>query len=190
MSRTIPQAEVLKPSVLNVGLAKASPETPKASMEIPKVPTDRPKLSTEPLQAAAPTAVTPEIDYQAFALASGATVKALLQASEVMMKGMAAVGQEMSEFASQRIRENVERSESLLHCTDPTAAFGLHCDFAQKATQQYLEEAGRLMALATQLTGKCWEPLQTFTQETAAQAAERATRATAGGADDMSRRKA
>jgi hypothetical protein len=190
MSRTIPQAEVLKPSVLNVGLAKPSPETPRASMEIPKPPTGRPMTSAEGPQMAAAESITPAIDYQAFALASGASVKALLQASDVMMKGMMAVGQEMSEFANVRMRENVERSQSLLQCTDPTEAFGLHCNFAQKATQQYLEEAGRLMALTTQLTGKCWEPLQTYTQETVARAAESATGEAAAGTEDKPHGKA
>jgi phasin family protein len=190
MSRTIPQEEVLKPSVLNVGLAKASAETPKASMGIPKVPTDRPKMSTETPPAAAAAPLMPEIDYQAFALASGATVKALLQASDVMMKGMMAVSQEMSEFANKRMHENMERSQSLLHCTDPSSAFGLQCDFAQKATQQYLEEAGRLMALATQLSGKCWEPLQTYTQETVARAAETASSEAPAATDEKTRRKA
>jgi hypothetical protein len=113
----------------------------------------------------------PEIDNRTFALASGASMNALLQASDAMMKGMMAVGQEMTEFASARIRENVERSETLMQCADPVSAFGLQCSFAQKATQQYLEEAGRLMALATQLTAKSWEPIQTCARETLGQTA-------------------
>ena len=171
MSRTTPQAEVFKPSVLNAGLPKESREVPKASMAKPKTLAERPKPSAEIPQAAAPAAGMPEIDYRTFALASGASMNALLQASDAMMKGMMAVGQEMTEFASARIRENVERSETLMQCADPVSAFGLQCNFAQKATQQYLEEAGRLMALATQLTAKSWEPIQTCARETLGQAA-------------------
>lgn len=114
----------------------------------------------------APPAMMPDIDYQAIAMASGTTVQALMRASDAMLSGMMALGQEMTAFANARLRENVERSESLLHCTDPAEAFGLHCSFAQKATQHYLEEANRIVSLATEMNGKCWEPIQECTKET------------------------
>jgi len=188
MSRTTPQAEVFKPSVLNAGLPKEPRGMPKASTENPKAATERPRPSAETPQAATPVAGMPEIDYRAFALASGASMHALLQASDAMMKGMMAVGQEMTEFASARIRENVERSETLMQCADPVSAFGLQCNFAQKATQQYLEEAGRLMALATQLTGKCLEPIQTYTKETLGQTVSGGASESAAETDSKARR--
>lgn len=123
----------------------------------------------EPLHAAkAETlhATIPPIDYQAMAAASGTTLQAFMRASDAMLKGMIALNQEMTEFTNARLRQNVERSETLLRCADPAAAFNLQCDFAHKATQQYLEEANRLMALATQMTGKCWEPIEECAKET------------------------
>jgi hypothetical protein len=93
-------------------------------------------------------------------------MQALMRASDAMLKGMMAMSQEMTDFTNARLRQTVERSETLLRCSDPAEAFGVQCDFAQKATQQYLDEANRLMALATTVTGKCWEPLEECTRET------------------------
>lgn len=128
----------------------------------PKHATAKPKAD----QQQAAMAMLPELDYQALALASGTTMQALMRASDAMLKGVMALSQEMSEFTNARLRQNVERSETLLRCSDPAEAFGLQCDFAQKATQQYLTEANRLMALATAVTGKCWEPIEECTRET------------------------
>jgi hypothetical protein len=111
-------------------------------------------------------AMMPELDYQSLALAGGTTMQALMRASDAMLKGVMALSQEMTEFTNARLRQNVERSETLLRCSDPAEAFGLQCDFAHKATQHYLDEANRLMALATTVTGKCWEPLEECTRET------------------------
>lgn len=111
-------------------------------------------------------AVMPELDYEAIAMASGSAMQALMRSSDAILRGMMALSQEMTEFANARLRQNVERSESLLHCADPAEAFDVQCDFAQKATQQYLEETNRLMSLATQVGGKCWEPIQDCTKET------------------------
>ncbi len=111
-------------------------------------------------------AMLPELDYQSLALASGTTMQALMRASDAMLKGAMALSQEMTEFTNARLRQNVERSETLLRCSDPAEAFGLQCDFAHKTTQQYLDEANRLMALATDVTGKCWQPLEECTRET------------------------
>ena len=110
-------------------------------------------------------AMMPEVDYQSLALASGTTMQAMMRASDAMLRGVMALSQEMTEFTNARLRQNVERSESLLRCHDPAEAFGLHCDFAHRTTQQYLDEANRLMALASEVSGRCWEPLEEATRE-------------------------
>ena len=107
----------------------------------------------------------PEVDYQSLAQASGSTMQAFMRASDAMLKGVMALSQEMTEFTNARLRQNVERSETMLRCHDPAEAFGLHCDFAHRATRQYLDEANRLMALASEVSGKCWEPLEEATRE-------------------------
>ena len=113
----------------------------------------------------APATMLPELDYQSLALASGSTMQALMRASDAMLKGVMALSQEMTEFTNARLRQNVERSETLLRCSDPAEAFGLQCEFAHKATQHYLDEANRLMSLASEVSGKCWEPLEACTRD-------------------------
>lgn len=122
------------------------------------------KSGTEKTRAA--MTMMPELDYQSLALASGTTMQALMRASDAMLRGVMALSQEMTDFTNARLRQTVERSETLLRCSDPAEAFGVQCDFAHKTTQQYLDEANRLMALATAVTDKCWEPLEACTRET------------------------
>jgi hypothetical protein len=157
MARTTSPAahtEAFKSGVIRTDMLKASQAVPRSTAETPSSSTDQP-------DAAAPSAAVPTIDYAAMATLTGNT----------MMKAMAEMNEEVASFANSRWREHVERSEALMKCSDPAAAFGLHVDFAQKATQQYLEEASRLMALATQLSGKCWEQLQSSARDAMAPAA-------------------
>ncbi len=69
-------------------------------------------------------------------------------------------------FASKRLGENLKRSESLVQCKDVKQAFDLNMGFAQRATEQYLDEANKLLGLATQISRNCWAPLQARTKET------------------------
>ena len=71
-------------------------------------------------------------------------IEAVIKANEALASGTAALGQEVFEFASKRVSETLSHSESFAHCRDPGEAFELNYEFAQKATQQYLEEANRL----------------------------------------------
>lgn len=167
MARTTSPAahtEAFKSGVIRTDMLKASQAVPRSTAETPSSSTDQP-------DAAAPSAAVPTIDYAAMATLSGNAVHAFLEAGNTMMKAMAEMNEEVASFANSRWREHVERSEALMKCSDPAAAFGLHVDFAQKATQQYLEEASRLMALATQLSGKCWEQLQSSARDAMAPAA-------------------
>jgi hypothetical protein len=164
MSRAMSQAESLKTNLLHSQVPRIAKEK-EAAHVIPEAP-----APAEPPKAA-PTSSTPsEIDYSAFGLASGNAMNALLRVNSAMLKGMADLSQEMSEFASARLREGAQRSTTLLSCTDPAEAFKLQYDFASKATEQYLEEAAKLMTLALQTSSKCWAPLEECTRETVARA--------------------
>ena len=79
---------------------------------------------------------------------------------------MAALQQEMVQFTSERVKDGFEASQSLMGCSDPAQAFGVQCDVARKATQEFLAEANKMMTLAAKVTGDCWEPLQDRTKET------------------------
>ena len=71
----------------------------------------------------------------------------------------------MVAFGTNRLRENIERSESLAGCKDPEQAFRVQFNFLEAATQQYLEQANNMMTIMTTLTRAFWAPLQERTSE-------------------------
>ena len=92
-------------------------------------------------------------------------LEAFVQANEVIMNGMAALSSEMLAFGNKRLRENIERSESLVGCKDAEEAFRIQCDFAQSATQQYLNQTNNLLTMLAKMTGDFWAPLQEHTRQ-------------------------
>ena len=92
-------------------------------------------------------------------------LEAFVQANEVIMNGMAALSSEMLAFGNKRLRENIERSESLVGCKDAEEAFRIQFDFAQSATQQYLNQTNNLLTMLAKMTGDFWAPLQEHTRQ-------------------------
>ena len=89
-----------------------------------------------------------------------------IKASEAMFNGMMTLGQEMGEFATARLRENMEFTSTVMRCGDPQEAVRLEMDYARHATQQYLNQASRLMQRATELSQNGWAPLEAATRDT------------------------
>ena len=87
-------------------------------------------------------------------------LSAAMKAQESLLHGVAALNQEIMEFASARFREDVAASEKLMNSKDAESAFCAQCEFAQSAIQQYFMESTKLMGLATQIARDCWTPLQ------------------------------
>ncbi|WP_162913187.1 phasin family protein [Rhodospirillaceae bacterium SYSU D60014] len=114
----------------------------------------------------APDGVAPNADYLSLFQPNDATMDAMVKASDAMLKGVAALGQEMVDFANTRVKQNLETSQSLMGCNDLSQAFGLQCDFARTATQHYLQEANKLMNLTASMTRQSWAPLEERTKET------------------------
>ena len=111
-------------------------------------------------------AATAAPDLAALVDSNGANIAALVKASEAMWTGMAAIGQEMVEFASTRLRENMDLSGSVMQCGDPREAFRLECDYARSATRQYLDEATKLLGIAADTSQRSWAPIEELTRET------------------------
>lgn len=113
----------------------------------------------------APTAsVTP--DLAALVDSNGANIAALVKAGEALWTGMTAMGQEMAQFASTRLRENMDLSGSVMQCGDPGEAFRLECDYARNATRQYLDETSKLLGIAAETSQRSWAPIEEVTKET------------------------
>ncbi|MFM9845387.1 MAG: phasin family protein [Dongiaceae bacterium] len=89
-----------------------------------------------------------------------------IKASEAMFNGMMTLGQEMGEFATARLRENMEFTSTVMRCGDPQEAVRLEMDYARHATQQYLNQASRLLQRATELSQSGWAPLEAATRDT------------------------
>ncbi len=81
------------------------------------------------------------------------------------MKGMAALSSEMMDFSNRRLSEFTKRSESLVGCKDAEEAFRIQCDFAQSATQQYLDQSNTLLTILAKTAGDFWAPLQEHTRQ-------------------------
>jgi hypothetical protein len=100
-------------------------------------------------------------DMRAVFETNGAAMAAAIKASEAMLEGMAEMNREVMDFASDRLRKSWQTSESLMGCQDPAQAFGVQCEHARVATQAYLEEATRLMALAAKMSDQCLHSMET-----------------------------
>ncbi|MGH6933763.1 MAG: phasin family protein [Dongiaceae bacterium] len=105
-------------------------------------------------------------DLESLMNANGANLDALMKSSEALWAGMAQIGQEMVQFASSRLKENVELSGSVMQCGDPHEAFRMECDHARSATKRYLDEASKLMSLAAEVSQRSWAPIEDLTKET------------------------
>ncbi len=116
--------------------------------------------TSKPKQVAEPLAPEPSSDETSHAL------NAFVQANEAIMDSMAALGGEVMEFGNKRVRENIERTEALMRCNDPTEAFRIQHEFFQSATQQYLEQTNKVLTIMTKMTGNFWAPMEESTRET------------------------
>jgi hypothetical protein len=104
---------------------------------------------------------------------NGANIAAFVRASEALWSGMTSMSQEMMQFASTRVRENLDLSGSMLQCGDPGEAFRLECDYARNATRQYLDEANKLLGIAADTSQRSWAPIEELTKETLARLSRR-----------------
>ncbi len=92
-------------------------------------------------------------------------LEAFVRANEAIMGGMAALSSEIHAFGNNRLRENIERSESLISCNDAEEAFRIQWDFFQSATQQYLDQTNNMLAIMAKITGDFWSPVEERTKE-------------------------
>lgn len=111
-------------------------------------------------------AATATPDLAALVDSNGANIAAFVKAGEALWTGMTAMGQEMAQFASNRLRENMDLSGSVLQCGDPGEAFRLECDYARNATRQYLDETSKLLGIAAETSQRSWAPIEELTKET------------------------
>ena len=86
--------------------------------------------------------------------------EAFVQSNEAILASMATLNTEMATFYNKRLRENVERSESLMDCSDAEEALRIQWDFCQRATTQYLNQTSNLLGIMAKMTGDLLTPFQ------------------------------
>lgn len=96
---------------------------------------------------------------------NGETMNTIMRTNEAVMRGMIALSQEVFEFGNTRIRENLERAQSLSKCHDLEEALNVQSGFVQSATQEYLTESANLMKLMSEISQDCWAPTEDRTKQ-------------------------
>ena len=80
---------------------------------------------------------------------------ALFQVSEGALtswiQGTSELAMEMGNFARSRMEADWKTVAKLMSCRDPGSIFQCQCEAAEKAVKDYLDEAGKLAGLATNL---------------------------------------
>ncbi len=139
-------------------MAESTKKTPRSKKSEALMAGSTKKISG-PKQAAEESEHESSIDQR------GEDLEAFLQANEAIMNGMAVLSSEMLAFGNKRLRENIERSESLVDCKDAEQALRIQREFLRSATQQYLDQTNNLLAIMARMTGNFWTPLEEHTRE-------------------------
>jgi hypothetical protein len=80
---------------------------------------------------------------------NGAFMEALAQASQNYVQRVAALNEEILGFAATRMQKNSEASEQIMKCKDLSDALRVQQEWARSMTEQYMQEASRIMEMTT-----------------------------------------
>lgn len=108
-----------------------------------------------------------------FAL-NGLGAEMCLRSTEAMFRAMAAMNQEIADFAGRRVRAGLDAVESMMQSRDMGRSFDVQLEFMRQATTDYFEETQRLLDLAAQVTRESWSPVQGIWGAAASEAAKTA----------------
>lgn len=96
---------------------------------------------------------------------NSANIQTLTKMSDVMMKGVATLNEEMSRFASTRFSEDMEAQKSFIACKSPVEAFSLCSSFMQSAMREYFEEVRTLTGIAAEISQQSLTPVEEQAEE-------------------------
>lgn len=96
---------------------------------------------------------------------NSASIQTITKMSDVMMKGVATLNEEMSRFASMRFSEDMEAQKSFMACKSPIEAFSVCSTFMQSAMREYFEEVRTLSGIATEISQQSLTPVEEQTEE-------------------------
>ncbi len=96
---------------------------------------------------------------------NSANIQTFNKMSDVMMKGMATLNEEMSRFASMRFGEDMEAQKSFMACKTPIEAFSVCSSFMQSSMREYFEEVRTLTGIAAEISQQSLTPVEEQTEE-------------------------
>ena len=82
---------------------------------------------------------------------NSAAIEILTHACQAYTLGMASLNSELASFMNARVNRDVQLGHDLVQCNNWSEAVELQQDWARQATQEYLDEAGRLVDLASKV---------------------------------------
>ncbi|TQV83376.1 phasin family protein [Denitrobaculum tricleocarpae] len=96
---------------------------------------------------------------------NSANIQTFTKMSDVMMKGVATLNEEMSRFASMRFSEDMEAQKSFMACKSPIEAFSVCSSFMQSTMREYFEEVRTLTGIAAEISQQSLTPVEEQTEE-------------------------
>ena len=109
-----------------------------------------------------------EVSYDYLAELNRAGMDATLKAGEVVLNATGSLAEELTTFACQRLRTDVDTGRTLMNSSnDWGEVINLQGRFAADAMRDYLEEMTKIGNLAAKTTLDAWAPLQDFSTRVA-----------------------
>lgn len=116
----------------------------------------------------------PGSEFMALGTFAPPSVEVALRASNVWMKGVGSLNEEMLSFSQEQLGKYMEAGQSLLRCSSLEQAITAQCDIARNTLESCYREANKLIALSSDIAREA------LAQDTAAKGGEPAA---AAGAD-------
>ena len=90
---------------------------------------------------------------------NGAAMEVFRQACQAYATGLATLNGELMSFVNTRLKHDADLGQALAKCSNWADAANLQQEWAQKASQEYLLEAGKLMEVASKVAQESWQPV-------------------------------
>lgn len=100
----------------------------------------------------------PDIEQLSRMYTGGA--ESLLQSSNVLLKAAGDLNAEILDFTKQRLDAGLAIGQSLAKCKSVQSALEIQMDFARSEAQIYLDQARKIMEMATQAASEGIKPLR------------------------------
>lgn len=101
-----------------------------------------------------------ELDFESIAAQNSQILDAYGQATQAMLRGIAAVNEELMTFANAQLRDGMRAGQALMTCDDFTEAVRMQISATRDASERYFSEAGRLLEMAAKINRECCTPLE------------------------------